>query len=227
MTAEGALYRLMTWLSPAFPVGAYAYSHGLEQVVGQGTVDDRESLAAWAEDVLALGAGRNDAILLGAAWRAARAQDWRALAETCAWGVALAPSAERRLEAVQQGRAFAEAVTASWPCAAVERLRADAGIEIAYPVAVGASAAGHDIPLEPAAQAYLHAFAANLVSAGVRLVPLGQTDGQRALASLEASVARAAREACLATPDDLGGAVFLADIASMRHETQYTRLFRS
>jgi urease accessory protein len=227
MTAEAALYRLMTWLSPAFPVGAFSYSHGLEWAVEEGAVRDRASLIGWIEDLLAFGAGRNDAILLGAAWRGAQAQDWRALEEACAWGVALAPSAERQLETVQQGRAFAAAVLACWPCAAVERLCAAAGTAIAYPVAVAAAAAGHGVPLPPAAQAYLHAFAANLVSAGVRLVPLGQTDGQRALAALEPAVHRTAREACECTPEDLGGAAFLADIAAMRHETQHTRLFRS
>jgi urease accessory protein len=98
---------------------------------------------------------------------------------------------------------------------------------VAYPVAVAVTAAGHDIHLGPALHAFLHAAIANLISAGVRLIPLGQTDGQRVLAALEPVIAAAAVRA-MATPlDGVGGAVFRADIASMRHETQYTRLFRS
>ncbi|KZD07797.1 urease accessory protein UreF [Oceanibaculum pacificum] len=226
-TTEAALYRLMTWLTPSFPVGAFSYSHGLEWAVEAGDIRDLDSLTGWLADLLAQGSGRNDAILLAEAWRAASAGDWDRLAEACALGLALSPSQERHLETVMQGRSFASAIAASWPCAAIDRLRERADTAIAYPVAVGAAAAGHGLPLDSTLAAYLHGFIANLVSAGVRLVPLGQTDGQRALVALEDAVARAAREAIVGDLDDLGAAMFRADIGSMKHETQYTRLFRS
>jgi urease accessory protein len=227
------LARLMIWLSPAYPVGGFSYSHGLEWAVEAGKVRDAATLGDWIEDVLHHGAGGSDAILLAATWRAASAGDERALAETAELAAALAPSAERRLETLAQGAAFLEATRAAWPSPALDHLAAQARQaaqgtpEIAYPVAVGACAAAHGLPLEPTVQAFAQAFAANLVSAGVRLIPLGQTDGLRVLARLEPLVPPLVRRALGASLDDVGGACAMTDIASMRHETQYTRLFRS
>jgi urease accessory protein len=227
MTEDAALYRLMTWLTPSFPVGAFSYSHGLEWSIEAGVVRDRATLAAWIADLVTSGGGRSDAILLAEAWRASQELDLTRLAAANALALALAPSAERHLETAMQGRAFATAIADAWPCHPILRLRGHETDAIAYPVAAGAAAAGHDLPLPSVLHAYLHAFVANLVSAGVRLVPLGQTDGQRALAALEPTVAATAAAAAGSSLDDLGGAAFSADIASMRHETQYTRLFRS
>jgi urease accessory protein len=148
------------------------------------------------------------------------------LAETVELAAALAPSAERRLETLAQGAAFLTATQAVWPSPVLEKLRAQA-TEVAYPVAVGACAAAHGLPLAATAQAFMQAFAANLVSAGVRLIPLGQTDGLRVLARLEPLIPPLVAGALAASLDDVGGASVMADIASMRHETQYTRLFRS
>jgi urease accessory protein len=218
--------RLMTWLSPAFPVGGFSYSHGLEWVIEQGKVKNAATLGDWIEDILVHGAGRSDAIFLAEAWRAVAADDTRLLNEAAELAAAFAPSAERRLETLAQGAAFLGAVQAVWPHPALQRLAA-AGTDIAYPIAVGACAAVHALPLAPTAQAFVQAFAANLVSAGVRLIPLGQTDGLRVVARLEPLIPRVAAAALAAGLDDFGGAAIQADIASMRHETQYTRLFRS
>ena len=97
----------------------------------------------------------------------------------------------------------------------------------APPVAVGLISSVHAIPLAPTMHAFLHALASNWISAGARLIPLGQTDSQRVLAQLEPVVAATAGRALTASLDDLGSATFRADLASLRHETQYTRLFRS
>lgn len=226
-TTEATLYRLMTWLTPSFPVGAFSYSHALEWAVESGDISDLASLTGWLRDLLEWGSGRADAILLAEAWRAASAGDWDRLKDACDLALALSPSRERHLETTMQGRSFASAIADSWPCAAIGELRRRADTAIAYPVAVGSAAAGHGLNLEPTVAAYLHGFAANLVSAGVRLVPLGQTDGQRALVALEGTVARTVRDALASNLDDLGGAMVRADIGSMKHETQYTRLFRS
>jgi urease accessory protein len=215
----------MTWLSPAYPVGGFSYSHGVEWIVETGKIGDAAVLGDWIEDILNHGAGRCDAIFLAEAWRAVAGGDQRLLAETTELAAAFAPSAERRLETLAQGSAFLAATQAVWPSPALERLAA--GAEVAYPVAVGASAAAHGLPLAPTVQAFVQAFAASLVSAGVRLVPLGQTDGLRVVARLEPLIPRIVAGALAATLDDVGGAAIMADIASMRHETQYTRLFRS
>ena len=220
------LARLMTWLSPAFPVGGFSYSHGLEWVVETGKVKDAASLGLWIEDVLVHGAARSDAILLAEAWRAVAAGDARLLDEVAELAAAFAPSAERRLETLGQGTAFLLAVKAVWPHPALDLL-SRTGAEVAYPVAVGVATAAHGLPLMPSAQAFVQAFAANLVSAGVRLIPLGQTDGLRVIARLEPLIPRVVAGALSATLDDVGGIAVMADIASMRHETQYTRLFRS
>jgi urease accessory protein len=215
--AAPTLARLMTWLSPAYPVGGFSYSHGLEWVVETGSVRDAASLGDWIEDILRLGTGRTDAIFLG---------DVKLLDEVAELAAAFAPSAERHLETMAQGTAFLAATQAVWPHPALAPLMG-AGLQIAYPVAVGAGAAAHGVPLPATAQAFAQAFAANLVSAGVRLIPLGQTDGLRVIARLEPVIPGVVVRALAASLDDVGGAAIAADVASMRHETQYTRLFRS
>jgi urease accessory protein len=222
-----ALYRLMAWLSPAFPVGAFSYSSGIEWAVEAGDVKDAGTLQHWLAVVIAEGGAFCDAAIFANAYQAVAAGDDASLRASAELAVALAPCKERHLETTSQGRAFVEAVRAAWPCAALDRLAAAWDGDLAHPVAVAVATAGHGVPLAPALQAYLQAAAANLISAGVRLIPLGQTDGQRVLAALEPVVAGAAERA-MATPlDDVGGAAFRADLAAMRHETQYTRLFRS
>lgn len=225
--AEGSALPLLAWLSPAFPVGAFAYSHGLEWAAEAGDVHDRETCAAWIADLLRHGAGRNDAVLLAAAWRAVREDDETALSQVAELSAALQPTAERRLEATAQGAAFLAAITAAWPNAGVDALRAAWDGPVAYPAAVGAAAAGAGVPLAATLEGFLLAFASNLVSAAIRLSAIGQTDGQRILARLTPEVRRLAAEAAAASLDDVGGAVFRADIGSFLHENQYTRLFRS
>ncbi len=222
-----ALYRLMAWLSPAYPVGAFSYSSGIEWAVEAGDIADPEALRAWLTAMLAEGGGFCDAVLLAHAHRSAASADDSALRDIAELAAALAPTKERHLETTAQGNAFIEATRAAWPCAAVDRLKAVWDGPVAYPVAVAVAAAGHRIGCEAALPAFLQALAANWVSAGVRLIPLGQTDGQRVLAALEAVVAATAQRALAAGLDDIGSSVFRADLASARHETQYTRLFRS
>jgi urease accessory protein len=217
-----ALYRLMAWLSPAYPVGAFSYSGGLEWVAEAGDLRDAETLRHWVSVIVGEGGGFCDAVLFAHAYRAAG--DENALHEVNELAVAFAPSKERHLETTAQGRAFVEVTQAAWPCPTLAPL---AKGEVAYPVAVAAAAAGHGIALEPALRAYLQAIAANLISAGVRLIPLGQTDGQRVLAALAPVIGASAERALAMSLDDVGVAAFRADLASMRHETQYTRLFRS
>jgi urease accessory protein len=222
-----ALYRLMAWLSPAFPVGAFSYSSGIEWAVETGDVTNAATLQRWLTVMIGSGGGFCDAVLVVHAHRSTAANEDEIIKAVAELASALAPSKERFLETTAQGRAFIEAIQAAWSCVALERLMATWEGPIAYPVAVGIAAAGHGIALEDTLTAFLHAVAANLVSAGVRLIPLGQTDGQRVLASLEPAIAATASRALVTALDDIGGAAFRADIASMRHEKQYTRLFRS
>jgi urease accessory protein len=217
----------MTWLSPAYPVGAFSYSGGLEWVVEAGDIRDAETLRLWLAVVIGQGGAFCDAVFLVHAHRAAATQDDAALRTVAALAAAFASSKERHLETTAQGRAFVEATRAAWPCAALDRLAAVWDGPVAYPLAVGVAAAGHGIAVGPALGAYLQAIAANLVSAGVRLIPLGQTDGQRVLAALEETIAAAAERALGMPLEEVGAAAFRADLAGMRHETQYTRLFRS
>lgn len=225
--ADGSALPLLAWLSPAFPVGAFAYSHGLEWAAEVGDIRDRETCAAWIADLLRHGAGRNDAILLAAAWRAVRGGDENALRQAAELSAALQPTAERRLEATAQGAAFQAAAAAAWPNDGAAMLRRVWPHEVAYPVALGASAAGASIPLTATLEGFLLAFVGNLTSSAIRLSVIGQTDGQRIVAGLTAEIVKLAAEAAAASLDDLGGAVFRADIGSFRHENQYTRLFRS
>ena len=203
---------LMQWLSPAFPVGAFAYSHGLEQVIADGTVRDAPTLQQWLSDLLTHGSGRADAILLVAAYSAEDPSQIDASAR------AFAASAERLIESDLQGGAFCDTARAVW----------DLPLQgLTYPVAVGCAAREMGIPLARTLPLYLQAFASNLVSAAQRALPLGQTDGQRVLAGLSNTIARVANDSKGASLDHLSSTSFAADIASMRHETQQPRIFRS
>jgi urease accessory protein len=221
---EASLYRLMAWLSPAYPVGAFSYSSGIEWAVETGDIVNAETLKDWLATMLTDGGGFCDAVLFA---HAHRAHDDPALRDIAELAAALAPSKERHLETTAQGNAFVETTRATWPCAALDRFKAAWDGPIAYPVAVAVAAAGHDVSLGAALAAFLQALVANWVSAGVRLVPLGQTDGQRVVAALEPVVAATAQRALVTSLDDMGASAFRADLASLRHETQYTRLFRS
>lgn len=218
---------LMVWLSPSFPVGAFAYSHGLEWAFEAGDLHDAATLRDWLDALVHHGSLRNDLILFAAVYRAIAAADDAALAEAAELALALANSAERRLETVTQGNAFVAATRAAWPCEAIDRLRAAWSDDVAYPVAVAVASAGHGVPLLPALEAYGLAFVANLVSASVRLGIVGQTDGQRITAGLVPALHGAAAAASTASLDDVGGCALRSDLASLRHETQYSRLFRS
>jgi urease accessory protein len=218
---------LLAWLSPAYPVGAYAYSHGLEWAAEAGDIADEITLAAWLTDLLQHGAGRTDAILLAAAHRAVTAGDYPALLEANELALALAPSRELRLETRQQGRSFLDTTLAAWPTSLLSVAALKLEEEIAYPVAVGVAAGAHGLPLLTTSEAYLLAFMQNLVSAALRLAPIGQTAGTRVLAGLAPAIAALAHAVADLGLDDVGGATFRADLGSFLHETQYTRLFRS
>jgi urease accessory protein len=222
-----ALYRLMTWLSPSFPVGAFSWSSGIEWAVESGDIGDAASLRDWLAALLAGGPGFCDGVFLAHAHRAASSRDDAGLRDIAELAAAFAPSRERHLETSAQGRAFIDIARAAWNCDGLDRMVCCCDGAIVYPVAVGIVSAAHAIPLAPTMHAFLHALASNWVSAGARLIPLGQTDSQRVLALLEPVVVSTAKRALQASLDELGSATFRADLASMRHETQYTRLFRS
>jgi urease accessory protein len=225
--AAASLYRLMTWLSPAFPVGAFSYSSGLEWAVEAGDITDAATLTDWLSAMLSDGAGFCDGVLLAQAFRAASQGDDALLREIAELACAMVPSRERHLETTAQGRAFVEIASNAWSSERLPPLIAACAGATAYPVAVGIVSAAHDVPVVALLHGFLHALVSNWVSAASRLVPLGQTDSQRVLAALEPVVAQTAARALHATLDDLGSASFRADLASLRHETQYTRLFRS
>ena len=222
------LYRLLAWLSPAYPIGAFSYSHGVETAVEEGFIKDRAGLVAWLETVLQDGTGRVDGALFAAAWRAASAGDWPAFDTIAERAAAWRGTSEMALESRQQGGSFLSITRHAWPRPALAAAHERLGGELALPVAVALAAAAHGIALEAALGGYMHAFTSNLISAALRTVPLGQSDGQLALAALE-SIVRRAVEAALAVSDldEVGTTTPLLDWCSLRHETQYTRLFRS
>jgi urease accessory protein len=215
-----ALLRLMAWLSPAFPVGGFAYSHGLERAAHDGLVANGESLAGWLETLVEMGSAWNDAVLFTEAWR--RAREGGDLDEVAALAEALAGSQERHTETMLQGAAFLKAA-AAWPNPVLGRLPA----ECAYSVAVGAVAGGNGIALQDALSAFLQAFFSNLVQASIRLGVVGQSGATALLAGFEPLALSTAARAARSTLDDLGGCAFISDIMAMKHETQYSRLFRS
>ena len=222
------LLRLMTWLSPSFPVGAFSYSHGLERAVEAGLVADRASLIDWVATIVAHGAGRMDAALLLEAHRGHG--DPGRLDYVVELADCLRGTPELALESAAQGTTFLNTIAAVWPDPWLDRWKArlkQMKRQPAHMVVVGVVAARVGIGETETLSAALQAFAANLVSAAVRLVPLGQTDGQKALAALEAVVVGATAAARARPFADLGAATAMVDWCSLTHETQYTRLFRS
>src|SRR5205085_3966221 len=190
-------------------------------------ITEAASLRAWLASMLADGPGFCDGVFLAHVHRAAEFGNDAGLRDIVELAAAFVGSRERQLETSAQGRAFIEIARSAWSCDGLEAIISRCEGTIVYPVAVGLVSAAHAVPLAPAMHAFLHAVVSNWISAGARLVPLGQTDSQRILAALEPAVAATAMRALKATLDDLGGATFRADLASLRHETQYTRLFRS
>jgi urease accessory protein len=226
MDTETVLYPLLTWSSPSYPIGAFSYSHGLEWAVEEGTVREVGGLIAHIEAALTGGGGWIDAVLFAQAY--ASADDPDALDAIVELAAAFRGSAETALESRQQGAAFLQVTRRAWPHPRLDAFaERHAGRPLAHCVVSALASAAHGLPLQASLQAYLHGFAANLVSAGLRLVPLGQTDGQIATARLAATVARVCALAPVTALDDLGTSVPRLEFCSLRHETQYTRLFRS
>ena len=230
MGTDDRLYRLLAWLSPAFPVGGFSYSHALEAAVEEGRVATQDDLVRYVAAIIVHGSGRADATLLCATWRAVTQGDEAGFDDAVARAATLRATAEFALEGTAQGEAFLSTVHMAWPDLPLlpwlERLR-QGGRPATYPVAIGLATACAGIPLRAAVLGYLHAFAGGIVGAGIKLIPLGQTDGQRALAALEAVVEAAADAAIDRDPDAYGSAAPMIELWSMRHERQYTRLFRS
>ena len=223
----GGLLRLTAWLSPTYPVGAYSFSHGLEAAGEAGLLETPAALQGWLERLLLDGAGVSDGAFLAHAHAAAADGDDTALQDVHALALAFQPSSELALETQAQGRAFLRQTRAAWPCDALDRLAGMSDGPVAYPVAVGTAAAGHGVPLDATLTAYLGAFAGNLVSAALRILPIGQNAGQTVLAALTPSIEAAGRAAQSIPLDAVATAVPHAEILSIAHETQYTRLFRS
>jgi urease accessory protein len=225
-----ALLRQQSWLSPAFPTGAYSYSHGLEWAVEAGDIHDRKSLVDWLEADLCYGSGRNEAIFFSEASRCAIEDDRARLFEVSELAAASRATSEFVLESSQQAAACLATLRQVWPDRILDWLSEmlwQHHVQPALAVVLGVRSARQGIPATLALPAFLQSYIANLVTAGVRLIPLGQTDGQLAIAELEKAVLSASTQAKDTTIADLGSAAFMVDLASMAHETQYTRLFRS
>jgi urease accessory protein len=218
---------LFVWLSPSFPVGSFAYSQGLEMAVERGLVTARASLQDWLLALIEHGSLRNDLIFVAAAHCCATARDATGLRAANALACALQPSAERYLEATQQGGSFLSAIAGAWSNVTFAEVRSLLDGAVSYSIAVGIATAAHAISVAATADAYAFAWASNLTSAAIRLSVVGQSDAQAVIANMGAALSLAARRALTHTLDDLGGAAFSADLASLEHETQYSRLFRS
>jgi len=225
-----SLLRLQSWLSPTFPTGSYSYSHSIEWAVEAGHIHDRTSLVDWLEADLRYGSGRNEAIFFMEAWRCAMNDNPGRLIGTAKLAAAFRGTSEFAFETSQQAAACLSALRRVWPDALVESFSAllsELKIAPVLSVVFGVRAGREAIPAMLALPAFLQSYVSNLVTAGVRLVPLGQTDGQLGIAELEPAVLAVAEKSQAATIQDLGSAAFMVDLASASHETQYTRLFRS
>jgi urease accessory protein len=221
-----AFLRLQSWLSPSFPNGAYSYSHGLESAVEAGQVFDRWSLIDWLEADLFYGSGRNEAVLFKDAYRCVSEGREIELSPLTELAAAFRGTSEFVLESTQQASACLATLRQVWPDQILDTF-SEMPCAPVLAVVLGARSARERIPLRVALPAFMHSYTANLVTAGVRLIPLGQTDGQLAIAALEHPILALSVKACSENLDELGSAGLMVELASIAHETQYTRLFRS
>ena len=212
--------RLFTWLSPSFPTGAFAYSHGLEAACAHGLIRGSDGAEAWLRALIRHGSLWNDAVLAAESWR--RGANGAGSADLAETAMALAGSGERQEETTAQGTAFLEAARA-WPSG--EGLRVPDTCPL--PVAVGALCGVSGLPLDATLTCYLTATVSNLVQALLRLGLMGQRDGVALLARLESLIGETAARAARADSDDLASATVVSEIMAMRHETQATRIFRT
>jgi urease accessory protein len=246
-TDNASLLMLLNWMSPTFPIGSFAYSHGMEQAIADGRVVTQDDVQGWIADLLQSGSGWNDAVLFAQCWHC----------NPNAIALALAGSSKRYSETTQLGRNF-NIAAAVWTepmsphppfghllpleetgegnkigllptlLAGEGARREDEGTQaMAYPVAAGLACTRMSIPQEQALAAYLQGFCAALVSVAVRLVPLGQTSGLKVLRNLAPLISATAQRAATATLDDLGSNCIASDIAAMKHETLEPRIFRT
>lgn len=227
MIKQTSLYKLLAWLSPGYPIGAYTYSHGLEYAVEEGLITTAGETRIWIENILSEGSGYSDAVFLAHAYEAASLRDEKKLEDVCSLAASFCATKELFLETQAQGDACMEITTKAWHTDTLDWLAANHEGPYLYPIVIGVAAAGHGIAKSEAIDGYLHAFAANLVSAATRLVPLGQTDGQKIIAGLEHCVFETGVRAAGCALDDVSNNAVMVDICSMNHENQHTRLFRS
>lgn len=212
MPIDARLLTLTQWLSPSFPTGAFAYSHGVEAAIEERWITDAEGLEDWLRDCLTDGSGRADAIWLRLAHASADPLEVDQMARS------FALSQERLREADRQGAAFVATVNGVWGYTLPDML---------LPVAVGHAARLSDLDVDAAVGLYLQAFVANLVSAAIRLSPIGQSAGQRVVMKLQDFCLDVAEQTKGSDADDVHGNAFLSDIAAMKHETLEPRLFQS
>lgn len=215
MRIDTKLLTLTQWLSPAFPLGSFAYSHGLEQAVRSSWVDSATDLQEWLEDIVEFGSGQSDAIWIRLAFDAESDAEVQALNAQCR---AYAPSLERLREAERQGQAFARVTSVVWEMSLPT---------LQLPIALGRAAKLAELPIDMVVTLYLQALLANLVSAAQRLMPLGQTDAQAVLSRLNQTCLEIAADSSNKGLVDISSSAFLSDIAAMRHETLQPRIFQS
>ncbi|WP_254442531.1 urease accessory protein UreF [Ruegeria arenilitoris] len=212
---DSDILTLTQWFSPAYPVGGFAYSHGLEWAIESSDVTDAQQTRAWIADVLQFGSGRNDGIFLMAAYKA---KDKKELLEVDAKARAFCASSERLSETLLLGTAFCSVTANVWEINMPK---------LTYPVAVGYAAHCQNLPSGLTCQMFLQSFMANLVACATRLIPLGQTEGQHLIRELTPLCAEVAQQVQDSDLDALGSTAFLCDVASMKHERQYSRIFRT
>jgi urease accessory protein len=222
------LTALMAWFSPGFPVGGFAYSHGLETAIDNRIIDNKSSLTEWLKGALFFGSPNNDAIILKEIYEATIREDYKALKDVSSLALTLNVAQELTDESIVQGNAFWRIIKTAWPHSDFISIQKQLPKNtIVYPVAVAIAAAKHNIPVLASLLAYLQAFVMNGVSAGIRLGLIGQTDGQVIIKELQSSVFKSANQSIVSSIDSLGTATLMIDLMSIKHETQTTRLFRS
>lgn len=224
MSSSASLLSFLQLVSPALPVGAYTYSEGLETLVQAEQIGDAQTLQTWLEQELRYGAIRLEAAVLVRVYQAATEQNLDQIYSWNQWLSALRDSRELREQSWQMGQSLRRLLQTLQPH---QPWLNDSEAPVNFAVVFGLAALGWQIELPTAVLGYLQSWTTNLVTAGVRLIPLGQTQGQQILQGLQPQLIQTSAQVLELTDRDLTCCSWGVSMASMQHETLYSRLFRS
>ena len=214
------ILKLLTWNNQSFPIGSYCFSSGLEFAVESKLIQSGKDLQYWLNDLLKYGSLYSDALILLEAWKLASKKENNKINDLNNFAVSLNQSNEKYIENYEQGKSFIKITEDAWNHKYISK-------KLVYPIAYAVAAVQENINMEDVLICYLHSSLCNLLAAGIKLIPLGQTEGQKIQIALNTYIEEEYKNILKKNFNDIGNCGWVNDIISMKHENQFTRTFRT